>query len=117
MQFLKFETKIIRIAPTTPRYCGNEVFPARNKNTQNLESDREISLRTNSARKLANFLSLLQATLPAMTIVPLYFRNLQRDLSKALNFSEEKQSYRTVVALSTESRGELMRWKTMGKVF
>ena len=64
-----------------------------------------------SARQLASLLGLLQATLPAITIAPLYFRNLQRDLSKALNSSEGKQSYRTVVALSLESRGELMWWK------
>ena len=65
-----------------------------------------------SARQLASLLGLLQATLPAITIAPLYFRNLQRDLSKALNSSEGKQSYRTVVVLSLESRGgELMWWK------
>ena len=50
------------------------------------------------------------------------FRNLQRDISKALNSSEGNQSYRTVVVLSLESRGELMWWKncflsTTGKIF
>ena len=65
-----------------------------------------------SARQLASLLGLLQATLPAITIAPLYFQNLQRDLSKALNSSEGKQSYRTVVVLSMESRGELLWWKT-----
>ena len=35
-----------------------------------------------SARQLASLLGLLQATLPAITIAPLYFRNLQRDLSR-----------------------------------
>ena len=64
-----------------------------------------------SARQLASLLGLLQATLPAITIAPLYFRNLQRDLSKALYSSEGKHSYRTVVVLSLESRGELMWWK------
>ena len=43
-----------------------------------------------SARQLTSFLGLLQAVLPAITIAPLYFRNLQRDLSKVLNSSEEK---------------------------
>ena len=64
-----------------------------------------------SARQLASLLGLLQATLPAITIAPLCFRNLQRDLSKALNSSEEKQSYWMVVVISMESRGELMWWK------
>ena len=76
---------------------------------QNL-AEKFLSEQT-SARQLASLLGLLQATLPAITIAPLYFRNLQRDLSKALNPSEGKQSYRTVVALSLESRGELMWWK------
>ena len=61
-----------------------------------------------SARQLASLLGLLQATLPAITVASLYFRNLQRGLSKALNSSEGKQSYWTVVVLSVESRGELM---------
>ena len=46
-----------------------------------------------SARQLASFLSLLQATLPAVRIAPLYFRNYQTDFAKTLNSSKEKQSY------------------------
>ena len=35
------------ISRVSNRHCGNEVFLARNENTQNSESGREISLRTN----------------------------------------------------------------------
>ena len=37
------------------RYCGNEVFLARNENTQNSGSDREISLKTNFSKTTGQF--------------------------------------------------------------
>ena len=89
MKFFLPETKILKIQNLAEKFVSEQI----------------------SARQLASFLGLLQATLPAITIAPLYFRNLQRDLSKALNSSEGNQSYQTVVVLSLESRGELMWWK------
>ena len=35
------------------RHCGNEVFLARNENTQNSESGKEISLRANFGKKIS----------------------------------------------------------------
>ena len=37
------------------RHCGNEVFIARNENTQNSESGREISLRANFGKTTSQF--------------------------------------------------------------
>ena len=37
------------------RHCGNEVFLARNENTQNSESGREISLRANFGKTTSQF--------------------------------------------------------------
>ena len=89
MKFFLPETKILKIQNLAEKFLSEQI----------------------SARQLASFLGLLQATLPAITLAPLYFRNIQRDLSKTLNSSEGNQSNRTVVVLSLESRGELMWWK------
>ena len=90
---------------------GYEVFLAGNENTQNSESGREISLRTNFGKTSS------QSPRPNAGYPSSYnnwsfvFSNLQRDLSTALNSSEGKQSYQTVGVFSFESRGELMSWK------
>ena len=46
------EAGIPRVSNT---HCGNEVFLARNKNTQNSESGREISLRANFGKTTSQF--------------------------------------------------------------
>ena len=71
MKFFLPETKILKIQNLAEKFTSEQI----------------------SARQLASFLGLLQTlqvTLPAITIAPLYFRNLQRDLSKALNFLRRK---------------------------
>ena len=56
MKFFLPEMKILKIQDLAEKFLSEQI----------------------SARQLASLLGLLQATLPAITIAPLYFRNLQR---------------------------------------
>ena len=62
------------------------------------------------ARDLARLLGKMNATSSVLPVAPLFCRHLQRNLSQALN--DSAQSYETQVALSPESREELVWWDT-----
>ena len=94
------------------RHCGNEVFLARNKNTQTSESGREIYLRANFGKITSQFSWPVAGYSSSYNNCAIVFFEISREtFSKALNSSEGNQSCRIVVVLSLESRGELMWWK------
>ena len=90
---------------------GNEVFLARNENTQNSESGREISLKANFGKTTSQFSGPVAGYPSSYNNCAIVFSKSPERPSKALNSSEGNQSYWTVVVLSLESRGELMWWK------
>ena len=63
-----------------------------------------------SARELSRLLGKMNAAASVIPIAPLFCRNLQMNLTEALNASD--QSYETQVRLSPESREELQWWNT-----
>ena len=93
------------------RHCGNEVVPLRNENTQNSESGREISLRTNFRKTASQFSGPVAGNPSSYQNSSFIFSKSPERPFQGSKSSEEKRSYWTVVALSTESRGELMWWK------
>ena len=64
-----------------------------------------------SARQLSRFIGKLNAASQAILIAPLFYRNLQGDLQRALFLGD--QNYDQVLILSTEAREELTWWQTL----
>ena len=72
------------------------------------ETRHLLELRQFPARKLSQLLGKLQATTRAIPLAPLFYRNLQRALQRALE--QSGQDYSVLLALSTEEQEELQWW-------
>ena len=62
-----------------------------------------------TARQLAQLIRKLHVTLQAVLPVPLFYRSLQGDIQRVLNYTN--QNYSALLSLSTQAQEELTWWK------
>ena len=74
------------------------------------DARRLLGMESVTARDLARLIGKMNATTKVIPPAPLFYRQLQRDLARALERSS--QAYSTSLCLSLESKGELIWWDT-----